>query len=140
MQDDHRSLVRRQPAEAPIQLVSIDDRTDRVDGDRFMGWAPRHAVPMPAAAPGLVHAAADEEPMQPGIEAVGIAEGRQVAPGTHECLLDRVLGLVRFVEDQPCDRIESGESRSDEHGEGVMIASSRPIHELSLHPDLGVVA
>jgi len=88
---------------------------------------------MPAAPSCLVHAAANEKAMQPGIEAVRVAKRREVPPGTHKGVLDRILGPVRPVEDQPRDRIEPGENGMDERGEGVMIASSRPVHELSLH-------
>ena len=101
MEDDQGSLVRRQPAEATVQLVAIDDRTGRVDGDRFVVGLQVMARPMPATPSRLVHAGADEQAMQPGIETVRVAERGEIPPGTHERFLDRVLGPIRFVEDQP---------------------------------------
>ena len=112
MEDDQGSLVRRQPAEATIQLVTIEDRTGRVDGDRFVVRTPGDGGRMAATPSRLVHAAADEQAMQPRIEAVRVAERRKVPPGAHERFLDRILGPVRFAEDQPRDRIEPGEGRA----------------------------
>ena len=42
----------------------------------------------------LIDAGADQQPMEPGVEAIGVAERGQVTPGPDERVLDGVLGLV----------------------------------------------
>ena len=69
---------------------------------------------------------------KPGIEAIGIAKTGQVAPGADETLLDRVACELRVAEDQPGCRVQPRDGRADEHREGVMIASLRPVDEVSL--------
>ena len=49
-----------------------------------------------------------------------------------ERLLDRVARELRVVEDQSGRRVQARDVPADEHGEGVMIASSGPLDENSL--------
>ena len=72
---------------------------------------------------------------QPGVEAIRITESRQIAPGTDEALLNRILGQVRVPEDQPGSCVQPPEGAIDELGKGVMIAMLRPVDELSLIHD-----
>jgi hypothetical protein len=65
--------------------------------------------------------------MEPGVEAIRIAQARQVAPGTQIGLRDRVSGEFRVPEDQAGDRFEPGDRVADERGEGVVIALARPL-------------
>ena len=44
--------------------------------------------------------------MEPGVEAVGIAQRREVAPGGDERLLGRVLGASVVTEDQAGSGVE----------------------------------
>ena len=85
----------------------------------------------------LIDAGADEQPMEPGVEAVGIAERGQITPGADERVLDGVLGLVGIPEDEPGGAIQSGDRGACQLGEGVMIALPRSLHEVSLHVALG---
>jgi len=133
MEHDQRPRLDREVAEGAIELIAIEDRLGRVDAGRWIDRRKSYIQPMSATASDLVHAAANEKSMEPAVESVGIAEGRQVAPSSNKGLLDSVLCLLRFVEDQSGDGIQCRDRRGREHVEGVMIALSRPLHELSLH-------
>ena len=81
----------------------------------------------------LIDAGADEQPVKPGVEAVGVAQRGQITPGPDERLLDGVLGLVGIAQDQPGGGVQPEDRGACQRGEGVMIASPRPLHEFSLH-------
>ncbi len=49
------------------------------------------AAPAPAST-GLAMAGVDQQPMEPPVEAIRIAESVDVAPGGHDGLLGRILG------------------------------------------------
>jgi hypothetical protein len=51
-------------------------------------------------------AVSDEDPLEPGVEAVEVAERPQILPGTNECLLDDVLREPVVAQDQPCRAVE----------------------------------
>ena len=94
MEDDHGPLVRVETAEAALELVAIGE----VEGG--VGFDPRPARltdlrfdrPPTSSPPRFAIAGTDEEAVDPGVEAVGIAQGREVAPGGDERLLGGVLG------------------------------------------------
>ena len=81
----------------------------------------------------FVAAGVQEQPVEPGVEAIDVTECRQVPPAPDERLLDGVLCPVGIPEDESCSGIKSADRRACEHGEGVMIASLRPSHEIPLH-------
>src|SRR4249920_3890954 len=81
----------------------------------------------------LIDAGAIQQPVEPGVEAVGAAQGGQVTPGPDERLLDGVLGLVGVAQDEPGGGIQPEDRGACQRGEGVMIAPSRSLHELLLH-------
>src|SRR4051812_6646131 len=88
---------------------------------------------MRPAPPLLVPTGVQEEPVEPGVEAVDVAQCRQIPPAPDERLLDGVLGQVGIAEDEARGGIQSTDRGACEHGEGVMIASSRPLHEIPPH-------
>src|SRR6188508_3729639 len=73
-----------------------------------------------------------EEAVEPCVEPLRIAQPGEALPGPDEALLDRVARELRVPEDQPGRRVQPRDRPADEHGEGVMIASSRTVHEFSL--------
>src|SRR6476659_1884170 len=87
-------------------------------------------APQPAR---LIDTGAVQQAVEPGVEAVGAAQGGQVTPGPDERLLDGVLGLVWIAQDEPGGGIQPEDRGACQRGEGVMIASSRSLHELLLH-------
>src|SRR3954449_9616712 len=81
----------------------------------------------------LIDTGAVQQPVKPGVEAVGAAQRGQVTPGSDERLLDGVLGLIGVAQDEPGGGIEPEERGVRERGEGVVIASARSLHEFLLH-------
>ena len=71
--------------------------------------------------------------MKPGVEAPQVAQRGEVPPGSDERLLDGVLGPVGIAQDQPGGRVHALDRGARERGKGVMVASSRTLHEIQLH-------
>ena len=82
----------------------------------------------------LIDAGADEQPVEPGVEAVRVPERGQITPGPDERVLHGVLGLFGVPEDEPGGGVQPGDRGACQLGEGVMIALPRSLHEVSLHP------
>jgi len=133
MQDDHRAHLEIEPQERALELVTIDDGRLDVVACRRVDRRELHREPVTTEPSCLVDACANQEPVEPGVESIGVAECRKIAPRAHERVLDRVLRLFRIAKDQPGSSIESGADRGRDGREGVMIASLRPLHEVSLH-------
>ena len=133
MQDDERPRLRLEAAEAAFELVAVvgDGRAviarGRVDGSQF------DIDPMPPEPARLIDTGAVEQPVEPGVEAIGTAQCGQVTPGSDERLLDGVLGLVGIAQDEPGGGVQPEERGACQRGEGVMIAPSRSLHEFLLH-------
>ena len=87
----------------------------------------------PSGASLLVPTGVQEEAVEPGLEALEVAQRGQVPPAPDERLLDGVLRLVGVTEDEACGGIQSTDRGACQHGEGVMIAPLRPHHEIPLH-------
>jgi drug/metabolite transporter (DMT)-like permease len=78
--------------------------------------------------------------MEPGVETVGVAKPRQVAPGGHQRVLDRVSRELAIPEDQAGRSVRPRDGRANERRKGVMIASLCPFDETPLvhcRPHLG---
>ena len=63
----------------------------------------------------------------------GIPQRGQITPGPQERVLDGVLGLIGIPEDERGGAVEARDRRGCQHGEGVMIAPPRSLHEVTLH-------
>ena len=74
--------------------------------------------------------------MDPGLEAVGIPELWQPAPGEHEGALQRVLGEARVTQDPVGDREERVADVVHQDGERLTIGPSGPLDQVSVHLDL----
>jgi hypothetical protein len=57
--------------------------------------------------------------MEPGIEPIGVAQPRQIAPGSDQCLLDRVSRELGIPEDESGCRVQPRDGLVDELGEGA---------------------
>ena len=64
----------------------------------------------------------DKEAVQPELEALGIAQPRELAPGKDERLLDGVLCPLDVPEDPVRDRVAAITIEVDELGEGALVA------------------
>ena len=74
--------------------------------------------------------------MEPGVEPVGVAQRRQVPPGSDEGVLGRVLREVGVAKEESSDRVQPIDGAGREHAEGLTVSASRPIDELRLHARL----
>ena len=132
MQDDQGALLRVEASEASLERIALV-HGDRAVPDRGMVDGCQLDLERMSTVPArLVHAGVDEETMQPRVEALGVAERRQVAPGAHERLLGGVLAAFRVAQDEARERIEAWDRGTCQDGEGVMIAPPRLLHELQL--------
>ena len=75
--------------------------------------------------------------MQPCVEAIRIAQARQVPPGPDERLLDGILRPVGIAKHESSGGVQATDRGACERGEGVMIAPLCPFHEVSLHAATG---
>ena len=88
----------------------------------------------PAALELVVHVV-DEEPAEPLVEAVGIAQAGQVAPAGDERLLDGVLGTIGVAQDEARHGEEPVDDARHDHVERLPVALGCSLHERSLHRD-----
>jgi hypothetical protein len=80
-----------------------------------------------------VRAGADEESVQPGIEPLDVAQGRQVAPRADNGFLGRILRKLRVAEEQASDPVQPIDGAGGQNGEGFAVSPSRPVHDFRLH-------
>ena len=129
---EHRPLVRRQPSEAAFDAVAI------VQGQRLV--RARRSVDRENADVGdpriraacLGVARVDEQPLEPGVEAVRIAETGQLTPGDHQRLLYGVLGPSDIPKDPLGDRHEPVAMRPGQDGKGLPVATLRLLNEIAI--------
>jgi len=85
------------------------------------------------ATPGLGIADIDEDPVEPRLEAVGVAEGRELLPCLDEGQLDRVLGEVGITQDPVRDEDAAVADDANQGAEGLLVAMPRLFDECSQH-------
>ena len=132
-EDQDRALVRLEPPEAAIELISIGDAQQLVRRGRIVD---REHVQVrdPLALPtGFGDADVGEEPVDPRVEPVRIAEARQVTPGDHQRFLQGILGPVDVTQDPMGDREEAAASKADQVDECRLIASLGRHDEIAIH-------
>src|SRR5258705_9825630 len=133
MKDDDQTLVGVQSSEAPLEFVALVERPRVVGGVGHVDLGQLNFNAPASVLADLVVTGANEQPIQPGVEAVRIAQTRKVTPRAQECLLDCVFRAVRITENEPSRRIEATQAGSRENSEGVMIALLCPLNDISLH-------
>src|SRR5690349_1988723 len=132
MEHDDRAPAWLERPQATIKEIAIDDGRREVGRHRDVDRGELDLDRAPLAAPHDVEAGIDEQSMEPGVEAVDIAQRRQVAPAPDHRLLDGVARELAVAEDQASGRVQPRDGRADEHGEGVMIATLRSLDESPL--------
>jgi uncharacterized protein (DUF1697 family) len=80
-----------------------------------------------------VGARMDDEPVEPGIEPLDVAQHRQIPPGPYQRVLCGVLREVGVAEDQASDRVQPIDGANGQDAEGLVVSASRPIDESRLH-------
>ena len=126
-------MVHIQAAEATIQLIPIhhDPVVVRLRASNV------GEVDLAAAAGAtlarLAMAFVDQQPMEPGVEAIGIAESVDVTPGGDERLLCRILGGRSRRGGSAGRSPIAGRLNARQLGERVVIAAHRSLHEIPFH-------
>ena len=132
MQDDDRAVARIQTREGVLEHVAIGDLAGHVGRGRKIDGRQIDLDDATSPSPDEIEAGMDDQPVQPGVETIRVAQARKVAPGADERVLDRVPCEFGVPDDQPGDRVQPHDGQVDERGEGVMIASPGPLDETSL--------
>jgi len=92
-----------------------------------------HSKPAVVAGSPMVGARV-QKALDPGVEAVRIAETGQLTPGDHQRLLHGILGPSDVSEDPLGDRHEPVAVRSGQDGECLPVAALGLLHEIALQP------
>ena len=74
-----------------------------------------------------------EEPIDPGLEPIGVPQLRQVSPRLQQRLLGGILGECRVAQDPARHRVQGVADASDQLVERLFVAVHRPLDELALH-------
>jgi hypothetical protein len=137
VKDEHGALIGIEVADATLDEVPVGG--GRL-GVRHRQWMDLGKLDLDAPAlgdPELIAAGVEEDPVKPGIEAIGIAQGGQVPPASDERFLDGVLRTVGVPQDQPSRGVKPTDRGACQQRKGVMIAFPCSLHEVSLHVALG---
>jgi hypothetical protein len=82
----------------------------------------------------VILASADQDPMEPCIEALGFAQPGQIAPGADERFLDDVFRGIPVAEDASRDRIQAVVCGSGDGIECLAIAPLCALDQVRRHP------
>ena len=80
-----------------------------------------------------VVAGAHQEPVEPGVEAVGVAQAAEVDPRLQQGVLDRVGSPVLLAQDESRGCQQASGATRGQRREGVDIPALRLDHQLTLH-------
>ena len=103
---DGGALPRLESPEAALELIVVADHPDVISGSRLQPDHPDFNRPSHHTS-ALVGAGVDDQPVEPRIPAVRVAQFRQSLPGSDQRFLDRVLRPMRVAHDQPGKGVES---------------------------------
>ena len=138
MEDDHRAFLDPEAAERSVELVSIDQRRQLIVAGSLVERQLVDFDGSTAAVPArLAMARPDEQPVDPGLEAIRVTERREVTPGGDERLLGCVGCTIRVAQDQAGKAVQAVDRCSRELIERAAIAGHRLFHETSVHPTSG---
>ena len=133
VKDDHGAVFRLEMADATLDQVAVGRGRLGVRHRERMDLGELDLDASALGRPELIAAGVEEEPVEPRLEAIGVAQAGQVPPAPDERLLDGVLRAVGIPEDESGRGVQSTDRGACQQGEGVMIALPRPLHEVSLH-------
>ena len=137
MQDQDRSLRVVEAPKPSFELIAVGElrcaiglgRFDRHDGEL-------RAPPAPVAPD--VGARANEQPVQPGIEPLDVAQRRQIPPGSNQRVLGCILREFGVAQDEASDPVQPIDGATGQDAEGLMVSASRPVDEFRLHVSLHI--
>jgi hypothetical protein len=126
-------------AEAPLELVTIDDRAQALARGRLVSRQQAEVgrpVPRPTA---FGVAGTHEQPIRPGVKARRIAKLRKVSPDGQQCLLRGIFGEIGVAQDSVRHRVQSVANGHGQTREGLLVSVLRPTHQIDIHiPPAGV--
>ncbi len=127
------ALVGGQSLEGPLELVAFDDVDVVVapDGDVDRELDKIHHVA--ARLLRLGETGADDEAMQPSVEALGIPETGQVSPGVDHRLLEGILGSVSIAQDALREGEQPPDARTKQVGIRVLVAIASRLDDVRVH-------
>ena len=126
------ALIGRKPSKATFDAVAIVEGQRLVGACRSFDRQDADVRDPGARAAGLRVARVDEQALEPGVEAVRIAEAGQLSPGDHQRLLHGVLGPSDIPEDPLGDRHEPVTVRPGQDGKGLPVPSLCLLDEIAI--------
>ncbi len=106
-QYEHGPMVDGQLKKGPFELIAIGESGDVVGIDRAIDVEDEHLWRTSTLRADVIAASADQDPMEPPIEALGFAQPGQIAPSADERFLDDVFRCIPIAEDAPRDRVQA---------------------------------
>jgi hypothetical protein len=131
MKNDGCSLIGLQPPEAPIQLIVVIDQSD-VIASRRIESSHSHLRGLTYPAPSLVGAGVHDQPMEPCLPALWIAQVRQALPRSDQGILNGVLGLMGVTKHEPGNPIQSINGCGCKDFERPVVAAASGFDEIAL--------
>jgi len=133
-QDERGSLLDRELQERPLELVTVDELSEAILERRLFEHVDDDLHRPSAPLPNLVLAGIDEQPMQPSVEAVAIAQTAKVTPGPDERVLHGIFRGIPIAEDPPRDRVQAVVCGGREGIKCLVVAPLCALDELGRHP------
>lgn len=100
-ENDRDALVGVEIAERPIERVAVLDGAMGVMRGSPLSCRIQVVVASVLSSTDPIAARVREDAAEPGVETVGIAEAWELTPSAGECVVGRIFGLLRVVEDEP---------------------------------------
>ena len=133
-------FVGRESPEGAVQLVAVGHAEEVIRG----GWTVARQDVQVCDAATLARRLADahvgQDTVEPAAEPVRIAEARQVTPGDHQRVLQRILGPVDVTKDPMRDREEAVAVQPNQVDERLLVAVLGRFDEIPIHPTVRVGA
>ena len=131
--DEQYALLDGQASEAAFQLVPVSDGEEFILRRWKVSRKNAELSDEATIARRLGDAGSDDEAVEPGVEAVRIAERGQIAPGDHQCFLHSILGPIDVSQDPLRDPIQAVAANTDQVGIGLPVTASSELHEIAIH-------
>ena len=110
VQDENGSVLGFEMGEPALDPVPVFDReVGRTGVRRPRGREAQLDDLAPALALGLAITGTNDETPEPGVDAIGIPQATDVAPGGDERLLNRIVGAVGITEDELGNGVQSAD-------------------------------
>ena len=133
MQDNDGPMLGRESPKCPLQGIAVVDGHGLVACRRPVDRQRPDVGAPPAIPPELLVAGIDHEAMEPDLEALRVAESRELTPGEEERLLDGVLGPLAIAQDPIGDGVAAVTVEVDQVREGAFVAPHRLLDQPRSH-------